>query len=95
MVEIQPRFMLDLGFWENLQRSLSMHYRTARKGIILIGTTWGAQRFIAEEKIFSFMMGLFGFIFATVIGSILYDGYYLRLKRIDKESKKIAAKKNQ
>ena len=40
-------------------------------------------------------MGLFGLIFASVMGSILYDGYYIRLKRKEKESKKIAAKKDQ
>lgn len=49
MAKIKTRYVKDLGWRENLRVSLDMHYRTLKKGLQLIMTTWGARRFLNED----------------------------------------------
>ena len=95
MSEIKTRYPKDLGWRENLRVAVTEHYRTLRRGIILIMTTWGARRFLEEDQLFPAAVGGFGCMFLGLLLLIAYDGYNMRREKREKEDKKNVEKKNQ
>ena len=61
---------------------------------MLIAKTYGVRRIVSEENIWPFCVGCMVVPFLLLIGTIIFEGYYLRKKKAEKDKKKLAVKKN-